>query len=130
MNSCIRVIRNLPKYEHITPYRQRAGVQNFVKRRHFFMGYLLYNMFHNQALKYLLDFFKSNDTAQSNHPKLPERKTVLTVPRHSTFKLHGSFIVRGARLRHKIPFSIRNAPTSFHFKSNGIFNFTCYSYGN
>ena len=113
VNSGIRYIYGLKRWEHITPYRRELGWLTTTARAKYFAANLLRKIFSTATPSYLLAFFYF---AVANRPVRGEMKP-LDIRGFNTKTLKKSFHVSSAYLWNSLPSNIRNIISVPHFKS-------------
>ena len=113
VNSGIRYIYGLKRWEHITPYRLELGWLTTAARAKYFAANLLLKIFNTATPSYLLAFF---DFAVANRPVRGEMKP-LDIRGFNTETLKKSFHISSAYIWNSLPSNIRNIISAPHFKS-------------
>ena len=109
------ILRTILGYGKHTPYNHFlniAGIRTLEERRKFQALVLVYKCFHNEALRYIEDFFKIK-TCNYN---LRGSGTLLTLPSFNLEWRHKSFSFLAAKLWNSLPTCVRNAKDISTFK--------------
>lgn len=113
LNTCIRFIFNLKKYDHVTDYRVKLKWLTIRERRNVRILGLLFSILNDPlSPKYLKDNFLylSDDQPRSCNNLL------LKVPRHTSGFFNKSFAVEAVRLWNELPSKLRSATSKVSFK--------------
>ena len=114
VNSGIRYIYGLKRWEHITSYRRELGWLTTTARAKYFAANLLRKIFNTATPSYLLAFF---DFAVAIRPVRGEMKPLDIRGFNTETPLKKSFHVSSAYLWNSLPSNIRNIISVPHFKS-------------
>lgn len=121
LNSCIRFIFCLRKYDHISTYRNKLKWLNIRSRRNLRILCLLFGILNEPNTPiYLKDMFKFLSD-QHDRPLRSSHNLSLSIPSHSTSFFSKSFAVVAVSLWNSLPLSIRTAPNRSTFKK-GVYS--------
>ena len=112
LNSCIKFIYNLRKYDHIGAKKKDLDFLTNDLRRTFHYATMIYKVQQTQNPPYL--FEKLNFPTHSYNTR---RKDTLVVPQHKTKAYEGSFTFMSSKVWNSVPQSLRQAKTVGEFKS-------------
>ena len=117
INSGIRYIYGLRRFEHITPYRRILGWLTISARRNYFACNFCFKVFKYGKPNFLLTHFLLNI---SNRPVRGDMKPLI-IPKFRTEAYRKSFLISSSYLWNSLPQNLRNSPTTLTFKHH---NFT------
>lgn len=110
-NTCIRYILNLPRHEHITPYRNDLKLLTMYERRTSHVASMIFKILNGETPQYLNNIININ-----SHNTRSKNKLIIKKPNNNFQK--NSLFIGGPNLWNKIPEEIRNSVTSDNFKKN------------
>ena len=116
LNTCIRFVYGLRKYDRISSCRRQLGWLSVVDRRRSRVLCLLYSiLFDPQSPTYLSSDFAFLSSFH-NRSLRSQSNLMLATPRHTSGFMSDSFAVAGVRLWNELPELIRRAPSREVFK--------------
>lgn len=116
LNTCIRFIYGLRKYDHVSEYRSKLKWLPIRERRHRRTLCLLFSILNeNNSPQYLKSKFSF--LSDSHNRNLRSTNTLaLSTPMHTTSSRGNSFEVSAVRLWNALPSNIQRAPNKLVFK--------------
>lgn len=125
-NCCVRYIYKVRRYEHITPYYNRAQLLRIEPRRKILTLCLLYKVLTSQTPPYLYDLYQFRPTISSRETR--SHDLLLHKPPHNTVSFAKSFFISSIDLWNNVPLPILSSRSFLSFKlslseavSNGLF---------
>ena len=109
-NSCVRMVLDVRKMEHITPYYAKLKWLKVDKRREYFLGMFMYRLFELNRPKYLLDKFTYRQQLGVRTTRVSNQLLALPYCRTETYKK--SFTYTAADYWNRLPVSLRDLPSS------------------
>uniref|UniRef100_A0A8D8VZT8 Uncharacterized protein n=1 Tax=Cacopsylla melanoneura TaxID=428564 RepID=A0A8D8VZT8_9HEMI len=126
-NACIRFIYGVKKWEHITPYYNRAQLLRIEIRRKILTLSTLFKILSSQSPPYLYNKYQFRSTISSRVTR--SHDLLLHKPRHFTDSYAKSFFISSIDLWNSLPFSILNSLSFISFRislleavSGGLFS--------
>lgn len=116
MNCCIRFIFNLPRDEHITPYRKRLSWLTLKSRRLYFLGVSIYRTVYLDSPEYIRDLFIYLDPVL-RRPLRQQIPLNFHIPTYRTTTYQKSYALSAIYLWHSLPVRITSATSLATFKS-------------
>ena len=116
INSGIRYIYGLRRFEHVTPYRRKLRWLTISARRNYFACNFCFKLFMYHKPNFLLTHFLLNI---SNRPVRGEMKPLI-IPNFRTETYRKSFLISSSYLWNTLPQNIRNSPTILTFKQQSF----------
>ncbi|KAI5750861.1 hypothetical protein M8J77_001845 [Diaphorina citri] len=125
-NCCVRYIYKVRRYEHITPYYNRAQLLRIEPRRKILTLCLLFKVLTSQTPPYLYDLYQFRPTISSRETR--SHDLLLHKPPHNTVSFAKSFFISSIDLWNNVPLPILSSRSFLSFKlslseavSNGLF---------
>ncbi|KAI5707997.1 hypothetical protein M8J77_014311 [Diaphorina citri] len=125
-NCCVRYIYKVRRYEHITPYYNRAQLLRIEPRRKILTLCLLFKVLTSQTPPYLYDLYQFRPTISSRETR--SHDLLLHKPPHNTVSFAKSFYISSIDLWNNVPLPILSSRSFLSFKlslseavSNGLF---------
>ena len=116
MNCGIRVIYDLRRDVHITPYRRRLGWLSVENRCMYFFGVMAYRVNRHLVPSYIIDLFSSLPVDPWRSSRLPNVVSALYIPLYRMTAYRNSFRLSVAYFWNSLSFDITSAPSLAIFK--------------
>ncbi|CAL1672687.1 unnamed protein product [Lasius platythorax] len=114
-NSCIRMIFDVRKDAHITPFYSELNWLKVNDRREYFLGTFMYRLLHTERPKYLFDCFTFRSQTDVRTTRVSYQVLILPTCRTETFKK--SFEYSAAEFWNELPKQIRESPNLALFRT-------------
>ncbi|XP_017303231.1 uncharacterized protein LOC108253558 [Diaphorina citri] len=111
-NACVRYVYGVKRWEHITPFYNRARLLRLEDRRKILTLCFLYKILVTQCPSYLYEKYQFRSDLIPRVTRSHE--LLLNIPPHNTTTYAKSFLIASANLRNTVPYNILN---SLSFKS-------------
>lgn len=112
-NSCVRLICNLRKRDHITQYLKEIGWLNMERRRILHSCVFYHKLITCQTPEYLYHKITFRNAVHSLNVR---SRNLLTIPQHRTVMFQSSFSYRVAKLYNLIPSDLKGLPINLFRK--------------
>ena len=125
INSGIRYVFGVNRFEHITPYRRELSWLRVKMRRAYFLSCSLFKLFRSSRPLYLASEFTFNNSVR---PVRAANVRPLVIPRFRTETLRNSYSILGSYIWNHFPPELRQLNTISSFKKSSFsyfFNIDC-----
>src|SRR6266404_8099041 len=116
INSCVRFIHNVRKFDHISTKKQELDFLTGELRRTFNYGMMIHKVKESNKPVYLHEKFEKLKLPSHSHDT--RSKNLFVMPKHSTKQFENSFTYLSRKIWNEIPEEIRNIKSSNCFKVN------------
>ncbi|KAI5732387.1 hypothetical protein M8J77_026107 [Diaphorina citri] len=115
-NACVRYVYGVKRWEHITPYYNRARLLRLEDRKKILTLCLLYKILVSKSPPYLYEKFQFRSSVTTRVTR--SHDLLLDIPPHNTTSYANSFLLASATLWNSVPFNILNSLSVKSFQAS------------